>query len=348
MRGTGCGIDVWVPGLEVREEWMSGLKSPVATAALVVGVMFAATAPQAFAQADYPKQPIKIVVGFTPGGSNDLLARLVAQKFGERMGQPAVVENKPGAGALIGTEFVARATPDGYTLLMAPAGTLVINPAVYSKLPYDSIKSFAHIAVVATYPFLLSVNAGGPIKTVKDLIAFAKANPDKANYASTSTVFQLTSELFNSKAGVKFEHIPFKSGGEIVTAILSGQVTTAFADAGPALPQIKSGKLLALATSGAKRFAELPELPTMKEAGIDGVEVDGFSGLVAPAGTPAAIIKKLEAEVNAIIKLDDFQARLKQIGLVPGGGTGEEFAAMVARDIPKWTAVAKAANIKLD
>ncbi len=327
---------------------MSRRSTQISKAAFAVGMMLAAAAPQALAQADYPKQPIKIVVGFTPGGSNDLLARLVAQKFGERMGQPGVVENKPGAGALIGTEFVARAAPDGYTLLMAPAGTLVINPAVYSKLPYDSIKSFAHIAVVATYPFLLSVNAGGPIKSVKDLIAFAKANPDKANYASTSTVFQLTSELFNSKAGVKFEHIPFKSGGEIVTAILSGQVTTAFADAGPALPQIKSGKLRALATSGAKRFAELPELPTMKEAGIDGVEVDGFSGLVAPAGTPAAIIKKLEAEVNAIIKLDDFQARLKQIGLVAGGGTGAEFAAMVARDIPKWTAVAKAANIKLD
>ena len=324
----------------------------VGAISVVAGLVFSVAVPQALAQADaaagYPKQPIKIVVGFTPGGSNDLLARLVAQKFGERMGQPGVVENKPGAGALIGTEFVARAAPDGYTILMAPAGTLVVNPAVYAKLPYDSIKSFAHIAVVATYPFLLSVNAEGPIRSVKELIAFAKASPDKANYASTSTIFQLTSELFNSRAGVKFEHIPFKSGGEIVTAILSGQVSMAFADTGAAMAQIKAGKLRALATSGAKRFAELPDLPTMKEAGIDGVEVDGFSGLVAPAGTPMAIIRKLEAEVNAIVKLEDVQVRLKQLGLVAGGGTGEEFAAMIARDIPKFTAVAKAANIKLE
>ncbi len=320
-------------------------------AALALLAAVAAGSParaQGDAAAGYPKQPIKIVVGFAPGGSNDLVARLLAQKFGERLGQPAVVENRPGAGAIIGTEVVARAAPDGYTLLVAPAGTLTINPAVYSKLTYDPIKSFEHIVNVAFYPFLLSVRGDGPINTVKDLIAYAKANPDKANYSSTSTTFQLLSELFNAKAGVKFEHIPFKSGGEVVAAILSGQVTTAFADAGPALPQIKSGKLRALATSGAKRFPELPDLPTMKEAGIDGVEVDGFSALVAPAGTPKAIVKKLEAEVNAIIKLADVQERFKQIGLLPAGGTGEELKAMVARDIPLWTAIAKAANIKLD
>lgn len=298
--------------------------------------------------AGYPKQPIKIVVGFTPGGSNDLLARLVSQKLSERLGVPSVVENRPGAGAIIGTEYVVRSAPDGYTLLVAPAGTLVINPAVYSKLNYDAVKSFEHIAVIATYPFLLSVNGEGPIKTVKDLVDFAKANPSKANYSSTSTVFQLLSELFNTKVGVKFEHIPFKSGGEVVAAILNNQVTTAFADAGPAMPQIKSGKLRALATSGAKRFPQLPDLPTMKEAGVDGVEVDGFSGLVAPVGTPKAIVKKLEAEVNAIVKLPDVQERMTQIGIVPGGGTGEEFRAMVEREIPKWKAVAQAANIKLD
>ncbi len=306
-----------------------------------------ASAP-AMAQADYPKQPIRIVVGFAPGGSNDLLARLVAQKFSERLGQPAVVENRPGAGAIIGTEFVVRSPPDGYTLLVAPAGTLVINPAVYSKLNYDSVKSFEHIVNIATYPFLLSVKGDGPFKTVKDLVDFAKANPTKANYSSTSTIFQLTSELFNSRVGVKFEHIPFKSGGEVVAAILSGQVTMAFADAGPALPQIKSGRLRALATSGSKRFPELPDLPTMKEAGIDGVEVDGFSGLVAPAGTPKAIVKKLEGEVNAILQLADVKERLQQIGLVPAGGTGEEFRAMIEREIPRWKAVATAAKIKLD
>lgn len=303
---------------------------------------------QANAAADYPRQPIKIVVGFTPGGSNDLLARLVAQKFTERLGQPTVVENRPGAGARIGTEFVARSAPDGYTILMAPAGTLVINPAVYAKLQYDPLKSFEYIVNVASYPFILSVNSGGDIKSVKELIAHAKANPAKANYASTSATFQLISELFNTRAGVKFEHIPFKSGGEIVQAILNGQVTMAFADTGPALPQIKAGKLRALATSGAKRFPDLPDVPTMKEAGVDGVEVDGFSGLVAPAGTPAAIVKKLEAEVNAILALADVKERLNQIGLIPAGGTGEDFRKMVARDIPVFTEVARAAKISLE
>lgn len=303
---------------------------------------------QGDAAAGYPKQPIKIVVGFTPGGSNDLLARLVAQKFGERLGQPAIVENKPGAGGQIGAEFTARAAPDGYTILMAPAGTLVINPAVYSKLPYDPLGSFETISNIAVYPFILSVNAANPAKSVKELVDWAKANPDKANYASTSTIFQLTTELFKLKTGTKFEHIPFKSGGEIVTAILSGQVTMAFADTGPALPQIKAGKLRALAISGAKRLVDLPDVPTVKQAGIDGVEVDGFSGLVAPKGTPAAIVKKLEAEARAILKLDDVKLRMAQLGLIPEGSTAEEFTARLKREIPLWKDVAKAANIKLD
>jgi len=303
---------------------------------------------QGDAAAGYPKQPIRVVVGFTPGGTNDLLGRLVAQKFGERLGQPAVVENRPGAGGIIAAEFVARAAPDGYTLLVAPAGTMTINPAVYSKLPYDAIKSYAHAAMVATYPFILSVNANSPIKTVKELIEFGKANPDKANYGSTSTIFQLMSELFNTKAGVKFVHIPFKSGGEIVAGILNGQVTMAFADAGAAFSQIKGGKLRALATSGAKRYPELPDLPTMKEAGVAGVEVDGFTGIVAPAGTPKAIVKKLEDTINTMLKELDTQEKLRQLGLLPGGGTGEEFVALINTDIQRWTAVAKAANIKLE
>ncbi len=324
-----------------------GFAGALTLAASVIAASAPASA-QGGAAAGYPKQPIKVIVGFAPGGSNDLVARLVAQKLTERLGQPAVVENRPGAGARIATEFVARSAPDGYTLLVAPAGTLAINPAVYSKLPYDSLKSFEFIANIVTYPFLLSVNAAGPIKSVKDLIAYAKANPTNANYSSTSAIFQLTSELFNSKAGVKFEHIPFKSGGEVVAAILSGQVTMAFADAGPALPQIKSGKLRALATSGAKRFPELPDLPTMKEAGIDGVEVDGFSALVAAAGTPKAIVKKLEAEVIAIVNAADVKESFKKIGLVSAGTTGEEIKAKVAKDIPMWTAIAKAAKIKFD
>jgi tripartite-type tricarboxylate transporter receptor subunit TctC len=314
--------------------------------AAVAGIL-AATAPGAFAQA-YPKQPIKMLVGFTPGGSNDILARVFAQKIGERLGQPGVVENKPGAGGRLAAEQLTRAAPDGHTLLMVPAGTLSIAPAVFKKLNYDSVKSFSHVAIVATYPFLLSVNAGSSIKSVKELIAFAKANPAKANYGSTSPIFQLTSELFNLKTGVKFEHIPFKSGGEIVGGILNGQVTMAFADAGPAMPQINAGKLRVLATSGARRFPALPDLPTMNEAGIEGVEVDGYSGIVAPAGTPKDIVKKLEDTVNAILKEAEVRDRLTKIGLVPGGGTSAQFVATINREIPMWKDVATKAKISLD
>jgi tripartite-type tricarboxylate transporter receptor subunit TctC len=319
------------------------------------GAVSAAVAACAFAlpnaaqsQAAYPAHPIKIVVGFTPGGVNDLLARLVAQKLGTRLGQPVVVENKPGAGGIIAAEAVARSAPDGYTLLIGPAGTTVINPAVYSKLPYDALKSYSHIAIVATYPYILAVDAAGPIKSIKQLIEFAKANPDKANYGSTSAIFQLTSELFNMKTGTKFEHIPFKSGAEIVAAILNGQVTTAFSDIGASMSQFRAGKLLPLATSGTLRFPDLPDVPTMKEAGIEGVEVDGHSGLLAPASTPIAVVKKLEGEVNLMLKDADTLERLKSFGTVAGGGTSEDYAAVIARDIAKFTAVAKAANIKLD
>lgn len=327
---------------------MRGIIKAGAIALLASFVVASGVEAQGDPAAGYPKGPIKMLVGFTPGGSNDILARIFAQKLGERLGQPGIVENKPGAGGRIAADQTARSAPDGLTLFMVPAGTMSIAPAVFTKLGYDPVKSFAHIAVVATYPFLLSVNAGGDLKSVKQLIEFAKANPAKANYASTSPIFQLTSELFNIKTGVKFEHIPFKSGGEIVTAIINNQVTMAFADAGPAMPQISAGKLRALATSGARRFPALPDLPTMKEAGIDGVEVDGWSGIVAPAGTPQAIVKRLEREVNEIVKQADVRERLEKIGLVPAGGTAEQFVALVSREIPMWSSVAKAANVKLD
>lgn len=333
-----------MPGLLGGSRAVAAIVSTLLIASAQVGVALA----QSDAVSAFPKQPIKIMVGFTPGGVNDLLARLVAQKLGERFNQPVVVENKPGAGGIIAAEAVARATPDGYTVLMAPAGTTVINPAVYAKLPYDALKSYEHIAIVATYPYILAVDAAGPLKSIKELIAFAKASPDKANYGSTSAIFQLTSELFNMKTGVRFEHIPFKSGAEIVTAILTGQVTMAFADIGAAMPQFRAGKLLALATSGTARFADLPDVPTMKEAGIEGVEVDGFSGIIAPAGTPAGIVDKLSGEINAMLQAQETKDRLRQLGTVPGGGTPAEFKAAIARDIAKFTAVAKAANIKLD
>jgi tripartite-type tricarboxylate transporter receptor subunit TctC len=297
---------------------------------------------------NYPSQPVHVIVGFAPGGSNDLIARVIGQKLTERLGQPFVIENKAGAGGTIASEMVARAAPDGYTLMMAPSGAMVINPAVYSKLPYNPLTSYELISNIAIYHLVLSVSAKQPFMSVKELVDWAKANPDKANYASTSAVFQLTSELFNMKTGAKFQHIPFKSGAELVTAVLTGQATMTFADAGPAMPQFQAGALRPLASTGATRLPELPDVPTLGEVGVEGVVVEGFIGLAAPKGTPAAIVKKLEGEVMAIAKLPDVQARIRQIGLIPDGSTGAAFHERIARDIPKYTAVAKAAGIKFD
>ena len=300
------------------------------------------------ASADYPNRPIRYLVAFAPGGINDIMARIVAQKLTERLGQPVIVENKAGAGGTIAAEFVARAAPDGYTLLVAPSGSMVINPSVYSKLPYDSLSSYEQIANMVIYHLVLSVSATQPIRSVGELVAWGKANPDKANYASTSAVFQLTTELFNQKTGTKFQHIPFKSGAELVTAVLTGQTVMTFADAASAMPQFKAGGLRPLASTGAKRLSELPDVPTLSEAGIDGVVVEGFIGLAAPKGTPAAIVKRLETEVMAIVRLPDVQARIKDLGLIADPSSGAAFRERIAVDIPKYTAVAKAAGIKFD
>ena len=297
---------------------------------------------------DYPKQPIKLVIGFAAGGGNDLMGRVVGQKLSERLGQPVVIENKPGASSIIAAEAVARAAPDGYTWLVAPIGVLVGNPAVNPKLPYDAQKSFVPISLIADFPLYLVVNSEVPAKSVGELVAWTKANAAKANYGSTSPLFQVTSEMFKLRTGALGEHIPVKSSGEIVTGVMNGQTPWAFVDPPPMMGQLKAGKLRVLAGSGSKRSAELPDVPTMAEAGVEGVVVDAFTGIVAPAGTPAPIVKKLEAEINAIVKLADVVERFKQLSVNPVGNTSEQFAAMLARDIPIWKDVAAKANIKAE
>jgi len=320
--------------------------------AVLVGTMALLHSGAAIAQSDpaagYPRAPVRMIVGLAPGGSNDIIARVVADKLSERLGQPFVVENKPGAGGTLAAEMVAHAAPDGLMLLVAPAGSMVVNPAVYATLPYDPLHSYELISNIALYQLVLSVSASLPIKSVEDLVAWGKANPDKANYASTSAIFQLTSELFNLKTGSHFQYIPFKGGAELVTAVMTGQTTMTFADAGPAMPQFKTGTLRPLATTGATRLPELPDVPTLAEVGIEGVVVEGFIGLAAPKGTPAPIVKKLETEVMAIAKLPDVQERITQLGLIPDGSTAAAFRDRIARDIPKYTAIAKAAGIKLE
>ena len=308
----------------------------------------ALTAP-ALAQEDpskYPSKPIHIIVGFAAGGGNDIIARVFGQKLSESLGQPVIVENKPGGGAIVATEYVAKSAPDGYTLLMSASG-ISINPAVYAKLPYDAIKDFVAVSELGSFPLIMIVNAASPIKSVAELVTYAKANPEKMNYASSSASFQLVTELFKQKTGAPMQVIPYKSANESVLAVVGAQVTTTIADAGPVLPQVKSGTVRALAVAAPKRMEDLPDVPTLKEAGAD-VDAVLWSGIFVPKGTPPAIVKKLEGEFMRSAKLPDVITRLKPLGIEAIGNSSEEFAAILAADIARWGEVAKAANIKIE
>jgi tripartite-type tricarboxylate transporter receptor subunit TctC len=310
----------------------------------LIAFSFAATA-SAFAQEDpakYPTRPIHLVVGFAAGGGNDLIARVFGQKLSEDLGQPVIIENRPGG---VATEHVAKSAPDGYTLLVGASG-MAINPSLYAKLPYE-VSDFVAVSELATFPLILIVNASSPIKSVADLVAYAKANPDKTNYASSSASFQLVTELFKQKTGAPMQVIPYKSATESVTAVISGQVTTTIADAGPVLSQVQGGHLRALAIASPKRMPELPDVPTLKEAGAD---VDGtlWTGTFAPSATPPAVVKKLADEFIRIARLPEVVARLKPLGVEPVGNSSEEFTRIMAADIVRWGDVARAGNIKIE
>jgi tripartite-type tricarboxylate transporter receptor subunit TctC len=317
--------------------------------ALVSAALSSALNP-ALAQEDFSKYPtraIHIVVGFTPGGGNDLIARIVGQKLSESLGQSVVIDNKPGAGAIVATEYVAKSAPDGYTLLMGASGAMAINPAVYTKLPYDPLRDFVPVSELGSFPLILVVNASSPIKSVAELIAFAKANPDTANYSSSSAAFQLVTELFKQKTGTPMQEIPYKGANDSVMAVISGQVTATIADAGPVSGQIKGGKVRALAVAAPSRTEDLPDVPTMKEAGAD-VDAVLWSGIFAPRQTPSAIVKKLEGEFMRIVRQPDVVARLKPLGIRPVGNSSAEFAQILASDIARWSEVARAGNIRIE
>jgi tripartite-type tricarboxylate transporter receptor subunit TctC len=315
----------------------------VALAALCLSVF--ARAP-ALAQAEYPNRPIRIVVGFTPGGGNDIIARVFGQKLSESLGQPVIIENKPGAGAILATEYVARSAPDGYTLLVGASGAMVINPAVYEKLNYDTMRDFKPVSALGSFPLILIVNAKSPFKSLADLVAYAKANPDKANYSSSSAAFQLATELFKQKTGVPMQMIPYKGANDSVTAVISGEVTATIADAGPVTSQVNGGNARALAVAAPKRAESLPDVPTMKEAGAD-VEAVLWSGIFVPAATPPDIVARLEAEFIRIARLPDVVSRLKLLNIDSVGNSAEEFSRIIADDLERWKAVARAGNIKM-
>ena len=322
----------------------SGIARYLGFAALMAGAIVPASAQED--PAKYPTRPIHIIVGFAAGGGNDIIARIFGQKLSESLGQPVIVENKPGGGAIVATEYVAKSPPDGYTLLMSASG-ISINPAVYAKLPYDAVKDFVPVSELGSFPLIMIVAATSPIKSVAELVTYAKANPDKTNYASSSASFQLVTELFKQKTGAPMQVIPYKSANESVLAVISGQVTTTIADAGPVTSQVKSGTARALAIAASKRMEELPEVPTLQEAGAD-VDAVLWSGIFAPKATPPGIVKKLEGELMGIARLPEVIARLKPLGIESVGNSSEEFSKILAADIARWGAVAKAANIKME
>jgi tripartite-type tricarboxylate transporter receptor subunit TctC len=295
---------------------------------------------------DYPSKPIRVIVGYSAGGGNDIIVRVMVPELSKGLGQPIVVENKPGAQSIIAAEQAAKSAPDGYTLFMGPSGPMTINPATYSKLPYDPQRDFAPVSMICSFPLIVTVDPKLPVKSVKELIAYAKANPGKANYASSAGIFQITTEMFKQRTGTQIEMIPYKGSGESVQAVAAGQVMMTIVDPPPATGPLKSGTIRGLAVTSPQRHPRWPDLPTMAEAGVPDMEVPVWTAFFAPARTPAAIVARLQKEVARVVQTPEVRERFDAMGLKPEGSSSAELARVVAQDIKKWTAVAKAANIK--
>ena len=297
----------------------------------------------------YPSRPIKIVVPYPPGGFNDTLGRTLAAKFTEAWGQPAVVENKPGGNTLIGGEFAAKSPADGYTLLVV-AFPFSVVPSLFKTMPYDTAKDFAPVILAASSANLLVVNTALPVKSVGELLALAKSKPGSLSYASTGngSSNHISMELFKSLAGVDIVHIPYKGSAPAVTDLLGGQVQLMFDNTPNVLPHVKSGRLRALGSSGAKRDALTPDVPTVSEAGVPGYELTVWFGLVAPAGTPKEIVQKLNAEVMKILAMPDVRERFLAQGVEPQGSTPEQFAEHIKTQMSKWAKVVKDAGVKAE
>ena len=298
----------------------------------------------------YPTKPIRLVVPFPPGGATDILARDVAQKLTEAWGQSVIVDNRPGAGGNIGSELVAKSAPDGYTLEMGTVGTHAINASLYAKMPYDHVKDFTPVILVAGVPNVLVVTPSLPVSSVAELIAYAKANPGKLNFASSGngTSIHLSGELFKVMAGVQMTHIPYKGSAPALQDLIAGQVQLMFDNLPPSLPQIKAGKLRALAVTSLARAPALPDVPTLAESGLPGFEASSWFGILAPAGTPAPIVAKLNAEVAKWLATPEAKEKLLKQGANPAGGTPEDFAKHIAAETAKWAKVVKDSGAKID
>ena len=313
----------------------------------VAGALAAAT-PATFAQA-WPTRPVRLVIPFPAGGATDIIGRTIAQKLGTALGQQVVVENRPGAGGTIGADAVAKAAPDGYTLLMATSSTHSIGPAINPKMPYDAFRDFAPIAHIANAPSVLLVGASAPVRTVQELVALLRKNPGRYNFGSSGigTYPHLSAEMFKWRAGGLFVvHIPYRGTGLVITDLAAGQITFLMDSIVSAQPHISAGKVRPLAVSGAKRSSSLPAVPTFTESGIPGLEFSNWFGMFAPAGTPPDIVARLNRELNAITRSPDVVERLDRAGAEGAGGTPEQFARTYTDEHDSWKAVIKRANIK--
>jgi len=318
--------------------------------ACALALVVATALPMSAEAQSWPQKPIRLVVPFPAGGPADVAARMLAQKMNEDWGQPVIVDNRPGAGGNIGADFVAKSPPDGYTIVMGAVSTHAINVTLYSKLPYDPIKDFAPITLITSVPNVLVVHPSVPARNVKELIALAKARPGALNFASGSTgsAGHLAGELFKAMAHVDMVHIPYKGAAPAVVDLMAGQVSLMFDNLASALPNIRAGRVRALAVTTLRRSPMLPELPTISEAGLRGFDVATWFGVLAPAGTPPEIVTKLNAEIVRILRTPEMKERLATLGAEPVGNKPEEFAAFIKAEIPKYARVIKASGARAD
>jgi tripartite-type tricarboxylate transporter receptor subunit TctC len=317
-RWVGFAVGVLIPGLVMAQAW--------------------------------PGKPIRIVIAQAPGSATDVISRVVGNPLSQSLGQPIVIDARPGAGGVLGTEVAARSAPDGYTLFMANNSTHGSNPAVYAKLPYDAVKDFAPVSFVASVPYVLVVDPKLPVKTVQEFIALVKASPGKMNYASAGngSTHHFCGELLKSMTGIDIQHIPYKGSGPGIAALLGGEVSMMFSNVADIGSQIKAGKVRPLAVTASRRASLLPEVPTMAEAGLPGLEVTSWFGLLVPAGTPAPIIARLNAETVKVLGRADVKATLAAQGLEVAPSSPEQFAAHIRSEIARFTKIARAAGIKAE
>lgn len=313
--------------------------------ALVLG---AATAP-VHAQQDYPNKPIRLVVPFTPGGVTDTGARVVAERLGARLGQQVVIDNKPGASGNIGTQIVAAAAPDGYTLVLGFDGTMVINPHVFSKVPFDTVKDFVPVSKIGDAVLIIVTHPSVPVKTLPELIAYSKSNPGGLSYGSSGTggTPHVAAEMLKVKTGAAFVHVPYKGGGQALTDVVGGQLPMLYTAVAGALPFVEKGQVRAIAISSAQRLPSLPNVPTVAET-VPGFEASSWIGILAPAKTPKVIVDRVQKELNAVVNEPEIKERLAKLGITSVGNSSAEFGLQIQADLKKYAEVVKAAGIKVD